>query len=556
MKEKRIDIYIYIYINWEQRKMKKEEFSDKNEDLFQEEYRDLEPVESNYLNNEYGTFTENGLKAGLKNRMVNMIALCGIIGPGCLIGMGNMLKVGGPVGLIVGFAIVSILILAMMASIGEINAVYDANFSILGSRFISKGFGASLALFYILIWITVLIGEYTNLSQSMMAYTDAIPSYGWVLIFWGFFSVFSSFGVDWYGESEYYLGAFKLIYLVAYYIFAVIYAAGGIKGHKPPNLFMTLPLNGGFKGIANSFVYAGTFCSGVESVSVIAAETRNPKKAIPTAVKNTVGRMLIVYFGLAIAYGITVPYNDPLLTDSGRVLRSPMTIALTEAGWPNGKYFIATIILITCISAINSSIYLASRTLYMWSLNGYGPKIFTKTTKKGVPFIAIHTVHLFCLISIMTYKGSASNAYNYIVNISGVCAFIVWTAISVIQYRFRKGWYLKGYTDKDLPFCVPFFPWTNLVALVLGTLLTLVQGWSYLKPFQVGNFIDAYICLPLFFIVWFAYDLYFKSWIVKLEDVDYEYGRRPDLDEFKDEKIQRNGDLEESFLNYEENKAI
>lgn len=42
---------------------------------------------------------ESGLKAGLENRMVKMIALRGIVGPGYFIGMGNMLKVNGPVGL-------------------------------------------------------------------------------------------------------------------------------------------------------------------------------------------------------------------------------------------------------------------------------------------------------------------------------------------------------------------------------------------------------------------------------------------------------------------------
>lgn len=496
--------------------------------------KSLEPVESKYLDNIGDDIKHNGLKAGLKNRMVNMIALCGIVGPGCFIGMGNMLALGGPVGLIVGFAIVGILILSMMSSIGEMNSVFDSNFCVLGSRFISKGFGASMAIFYVIIWVTVLIAEYTNLSQSMLAYTDKVPSYGWVLIFWAFFSVFSCFGVDWYGESEYVLGAFKLIFLIGYYLFAIVYAAGGIKDHKPENFFKILPLNGGFKGIANSFVYAGIYYSGVESVSIIAAETRNPKKAIPTAVKHTVGRMFIVYFGLSIAYGITVAYNDPNLTNSGRILRSPMTIALTNAGWENSKYFIASIVLITCISAINSSIYLASRTLYTWALNGYGPKIFTKTSQNGVPYIAIHSVHIFCLISIMTYSAGAANAYGYIVNIAGVSAFIVWTSVSIIHLRFRKGWYAHGYTNKDLPYCAPFFPWSNYIAIIIGIVLTLVQGWSVFVPFDVGTFIDAYILLPLFFIVWFAYDLYFKSWIVKIGDFDFKTGRRPDMDEIVD----------------------
>ncbi|QPG77402.1 hypothetical protein FOA43_004816 [Brettanomyces nanus] len=485
-----------------------------------------------YRRNDSGdAFVENGLKAGIKNRMINLIALCGIIGPGCLIGMGGALAKGGPVGLLVGFTIIGVLVLVMMADIGEMNTVLDANFGVLGSRFISKGFGATVSLFYVIVWVTVLIAEYTNLAGSMEAYTDKVPLWAWVIVFWAFFSVLSSLSCDWYGWIEYVLGILKLTFLGGYYIFAIVYAAGGIKGHNPGNPFGNYPLKDGFKGIASSFVYAATFYSGVESISIIAAEARNPRKAIPTAVRNTVIRIFFVYYGLSIAYGITVPYNDPYLTNDSKVMKAPMTIALTEAGWANSKYFIASMILMTCISSINSAIYIASRALFTWSHQGYGPRIFSKINKRGVPYIAVHSVHVFCFLSIMSWKAGSSVAYSYIVNISGVAAFIVWTSIVIIHIRFRKGWVHQGYSLTGLPFKVPFFPYLNYIAIFLGVLLTLVQGWTVFVPFQVGPFIDAYILLPLFFIVWPCYDWYFKTRIVKYDDMDFESGRRPDLDD-------------------------
>ncbi len=476
-------------------------------------------------------FVLSGLKAGVKNRMINLISLCGIIGPGCLIGMGGALAKGGPVGLIVGFTIIGVLVLGMMASIGEMNAVLDANFGVLGSRFVSRGFGAALSLFYVIVWVTVLIAEYTNLSSSMQAYTDKVPYWGWVVIFWVFFSGMSSLSVNWYGEIEYVLGIFKLTFLASYYIFAIIYAAGGIKGHKPGNPWGNYPLNGGFKGIANSFVYAATFYSGVEYVSIIAAEARNPRRAIPTAVKNTVIRIFFVYYGLTISNGITVAYNDPYLSNDSRVLKAPMTIALTEAGWENSKYFIASMILMTCLSSINSAIYIASRALFSWSEQGYGPKVFSKVSKKGVPYVAVHFAHLFCFLSILGWKSGSTVAYNYIVNVSGVACFIVWTAIVIIHIRFRRGWVLQGYSLSSLPFKSPCFPYFDIIAIILGILLILVQGWTVFKPFDVNQFIDSYILLPLFFIVWAGYDLYFKTRIIPLGDFDFETGRRPDLDD-------------------------
>lgn len=122
---------------------------------------------------------DSGLKAGLKNRMINLIALCGIIGPGVFVGMGSALASGGPVGLLAGFAIVGILVLSMMNSIGEMNAAFDQNFAILASKYVSKGFGATVAAYYVIIWITNIIAEYTSLTSSLETYSSTVPTWGW-----------------------------------------------------------------------------------------------------------------------------------------------------------------------------------------------------------------------------------------------------------------------------------------------------------------------------------------------------------------------------------------
>lgn len=487
-----------------------------------------------YHENENGdVILYSGLKAGLKNRMINLIALCGLIGPGVFIGAGTALASGGPVGLLVGFAIVGVLVLSMMNSIGEMNAFIDQNFSLMASRLVSKGFGATIGVYYCILWITNMIAEYTSLTSAMETYTTKIPTYAWFLIFWFIFTLFQTLNVSWWGEAEYVLGFVKLAFLTGFYLFAIIYASGGIKDHKPANFFKELPLNSGFKGIANSFVYAGVFYSGVEGISVIAAETRNPAKAIPTAVKNTVFRVFYVYFGLTIFYGITVAYNDATLNSTDKIMRSPMTIAITNAGWAGSKYFVTTMVWITCFSSINSAIYFSSRSIYTLAKCGYAPKIFTKTSKHGIPYVAIHTCHLFGFLSILSYSSGSSVAYSYIVSVTGVACFIVWTSISFIHLRFRKAMKVQGISTDILPYKAWFYPWANYIGIALGILLTLVQSWSCFKPFDYKTFIDGYIMLPLFPIIWFCYDkFYFKNMkLIKPEDADLITGRRPDLDD-------------------------
>lgn len=49
---------------------------------------------------------DSGVKRGLKNRHLSMLALAGIIGPGLLVGSGGALNSGGPASLIIGFGVI------------------------------------------------------------------------------------------------------------------------------------------------------------------------------------------------------------------------------------------------------------------------------------------------------------------------------------------------------------------------------------------------------------------------------------------------------------------
>lgn len=491
-------------------------------------------------------FQQNGLSLGIKNRHINLITLCGIIGPGVFIGMANSFKAAGPAGLLAGFSIVGIVVLAIMNSIGELNSMLDANFALLGSRFMTPGFGAAIGIFYWLVWVGNIISEYTSLSSALESYSETVPMWGWFLIFYFCFTLFQTLEVSWWGEVEYYLGFLKLGFISAFYVFAIVYAAGGIHGKNPGNPFKNHPLHGGFSGIANSFVYAAGYYSGIEGVSLIAAETRNPRKAIPTAVKNTLFRVFYVYFGLTVAYGITVSYTDPMLSNSDKLMRSPMTIAMTNAGWANSKYLVTTMVWITCFSSINTAIYFASRSLFTLAKLGYAPKVFGKTTKRGIPYVAIHFSHIWGFLSLLSINAGSSVAYSYIVNVIGVACFIVWTAILIIHLRFRKGLKVQGFPLSSIPYQAKLFPWVNYFAIVIGVLLILVQSWSCFKPFDYKSFIDGYILLPIFFVVWFCYDKFMTKSLklIPYDKMDFISCKRPDIDDTVGAEMDEFGDVE------------
>ena len=187
-------------------------------------------------------------------------------------------------------------------------------------------------------------------------------------------------------------------------------------------------------------------------------------------------------------------------------------------------------ILLTCVSAINSSIYIGSRTLTHLANEGSAPRILSRVNGRGVPYFAVILFNLFGLISLMNVKTGAAKAYLYIVNLSGVAVFIVWGAVNVYHLRFRKAWKLQGRSLDELPFRGMWFPYLPIFGVVINVFLGLIQGWSTFKPFSAKDFVDAYILLPFSLVLFLFLKFVNKTKWISLDQVDLDDGRRKDLD--------------------------
>ena len=78
------------------------------------------------------------------------------------------------------------------------------------------------------------------------------------------------------------------------------------------------------------------------------------------------------------------------------------------------------------------------------------------------------------------------------------------------------------------------YPWNAYFGLGANVFLALVQGWTTLAPFDAGTFVDAYILLPLFAVIYFGYKFIFKTRFWRLDEIDLQSGRRRDLEEIKE----------------------
>ncbi|CAG8950805.1 hypothetical protein HYFRA_00003021 [Hymenoscyphus fraxineus] len=485
----------------------------------------------------------SGVKRALKTRHLSMMALAGIIGPGLLVGSGGALSNGGPAALLIGFGVIGLIAFSIMQSLGEITTLYPSGgaFTSLADRFVDRAFGVAVGWNYFIIWAAVLANEYNAVSSIFVFWSDKVPLWGYFLIFWFVFLAFQLLGVQAFGEAEFWLALLKIGGLVAYFIFAIVYAAGGLKGQTEPLGFRYWhdpgPFADGFPGVAKVFVFCSTFYAGCESVAVAATETRNPRHAVPLAIRQVFWRIIFIYMGSAFFFGLTCPSNaEGLVKGGSRALKSPMTIAIQNAGWEGGVNLVNAFIFATCLSATNSSIYIGSRTILFMAQEKKAPKFLGYTDKRGVPIPAIIFTNLFGTLSMMNVSTGASAAYSYIVNLSGVSTFLVWGSISFIHIRFRSAWISQGRSISELPFKSWAYPWNAYFGLGANVFLAFVQGWTTLAPFDAGNFVDAYILLPLFPIVYFGYKFVYKTRFWRLDEIDLDEGRRVDLDAAHEEE--------------------
>lgn len=338
-----------------------------------------------------GNIFQDGLQRGLLGRHVTLISLASVIGASCFYGFGYALYLSGPLGALIGFGIVGFIVWALMQSVGEVTTMFPiaGGFIEHAGRFVDPAFSFAMAWMYYFMW-SVFLGSEWNGAILILQYwvpEEKMPLYGWVIVFWVFFSILTTFGVVVYGEIEYYLGWFKIISFAVCFFISFLVNVGafgngyiGFRYWNPPEG----PIVNGINGFGQMFVLAAAYYVGTEIVSLAAGETKDPRKSIPTGVDSVVYRIIFVYMGVIFFQGLICPSNAPeLLNADSSVASSPFTIGFVQAGWKSAGDFINVLIVIAFISAVNGCIYVQSRVLYSLALTHRAPKVFAITSKKG-----------------------------------------------------------------------------------------------------------------------------------------------------------------------------
>lgn len=99
------------------------------------------------------------------------------------------------------------------------------------------------------------------------------------------------------------------------------------------NEFVATGTKGRFLAFWSTMISAAFAYGNVQVVAIAGAETRNPRKAIPTAVKRTFFRVILFYVVSIFVVSLIVPANDEHLgLTTGTAAQSPFVIAFNRAG--------------------------------------------------------------------------------------------------------------------------------------------------------------------------------------------------------------------------------
>jgi lysine-specific permease len=283
---------------------------------------------------------------------------------------------------------------------------------------------------------------------------------------------------------------------------------------------------GGFGGVLSVFIVAGFSFQGTELVGITAGETKDPSTSIPKAINSVFWRILLFYIAAIAVISALIYYKNPnlLSADTTHVAISPFTLVFQRAGIAGAASIMNAVILTSILSSANSGTYASSRMLFAMAEDGNAPKIFSRTSKAGVPVFALIATTAVGLLAFIGNSGSGGEIFTWLVAASGLTGFIAWLGIAVSHYRFRRAFLAQGHSLSELPYVAKWFPAAPIIAFVMSVLVIVGQDYqSFLVPLDKWNWEKiglTYISVPLFLILYFGYKIVFKTKVIPLKEVD------------------------------------
>ncbi|WP_433571346.1 amino acid permease [Streptomyces sp. CA-251247] len=418
--------------------------------------------------------TDEPLAHGLKQRHLTMLGLGGVIGAGLFVGSGAGIAVAGP-GIVLSYLIAGTIAMLVMRMLGEMSSAMPASgsFSVHAEKAIGRWAGFTVGWLYWFLLVVVLAVEATAAATIAHDWAPALPQWGWVLVFMVLFTLANLTAVRNFGEFEFWFAALKVGAIVLFLILGTLAVFGLLPDTDPVGL-THLTGDGGFLpngwGGVISGVLAVVFAfGGLEVVTIAAAETDDPARAVGRAVRSAVVRILFFYVGSMLVIVTLLPWT------AQQAGLSPYVTVLDSIGIPQAGQIMNIVVFVALLSALNANLYGASRMVFSLAERGEAPRGLLRISGGGVPRRAVLASVAFGFVSVLLNLKWPDSVFLYLLNSVGAVLLFVWALIAVSQLRLRRR------IEREAPgtltlrmWAFPWLTWATLAAMagVLVLMLT------------------------------------------------------------------------------------
>lgn len=488
--------------------------------------------------------SQNSLDQTIKSRHILMISLGTGIGTGLLVGTGSVLSKSGPLGLVIGYIIASIMVYCIIQSAGELGIVYSGvigNFTRYPSFLVDPAVGFAVSVVYTIQWCSVLPLQLVTAAMTIDYWTDKtnVSLDVFVLATFVLVIIVNLGGARGYVEAEFFCNICKILLVIGFIILGLVIICGGIPNQgyigtrywKHPGLFAN-----GFKGVASVFTYAAFSYGGIEMLVLTAAEQENPMKSIPSACKKVVYRIVFIYLLTLVFVGFLVPYDSPDLlgaSNGGGSHSSPFVIAVASHGVKVVPHLVNAVILISVISVANSALYSAPRLLLSLAEQGIVPNFFNYVDRKGRPIFCFLAVIAFGMIGFVASSSAREEVFAWLLAVSGLSQLFIWMSICLSHMRFRDAMRVQNRSMDEVGYKAQTGYWGSFIAILLAIFCLVCQFWVAIAPvgdhgkLNAKSFFQNYLAFPIILFAYSSYKIYHKHWffLIPADQVDLETNR-------------------------------
>ncbi len=196
---------------------------------------------------------------------------------------------------------------------------------------------------------------------------------------------------------------------------------------------------------------------GAEVVTIAAAESPEPARAVARMTSTIISRILLFYVLSVFVITCVVPWSKVVPA------QSPFTLALDEVHFPFASTIMAAVVLTAVLSCLNSCFYIASRVLFVLATRGDAPRWLVRTNARHVPARAVLLASAFGFAGVIAAILSRTGVYVFLTNSSGAIIAIIYLMIGVSQVRSRRARERAGLPPSALPMWL--FPWLSYLAI-------------------------------------------------------------------------------------------